>query len=227
MADMMADVIADVITKHQVVRLQELSAALRPLAGGKASTLAKLLQAGYPVPDGFVILPAAFVDEQLAPAAWQQVTTHLHALRKQAADVPVAVRSSALQEDSAQASFAGEFESVLNVTDDQALLAAIAKVYHSAQSARVSAYRAAHGLDAAHQIAVIVQRMVPADLAGVLFTADPITGSYGNMLGNYVHGLGEQLVSGEANADTFTLRRSGRGWPNRRYCADSSESRSR
>ncbi len=198
---------ADAMSTNHVVRLQALPAALRPLAGGKGSTLAQLLQAGYPVPDGFVILPTAFADGELTPTAWQQVETALHALRKQEIHAPVAVRSSALQEDSAQASFAGEFESVLNVTDDQALLAAIAQVYQSAQSARVHAYSTAHGLDTAHQIAIIVQRMVPAELAGVLFTADPVTGSYSHMLGNYVHGLGEQLVSGEANAATFRLQR--------------------
>ncbi len=196
-----------VARRSLVKTFRALTDDLRPLAGGKGSVLAKLFQAGYPVPDGFVILPTAFADEELTPTAWQQVETHLRTLRKHNAAAPVAVRSSALQEDSAQASFAGEFESVLNVIEDGALLAAIEQVYHSAQSARVSAYRAAHGLAVSHQIAVIVQRMVPAELAGVLFTADPVTGSYNSMIGNYVHGLGEQLVSGEANADTFMLHR--------------------
>lgn len=61
-------------------------------------------------------------------------------------------------------------------------------------------------------MAVVIQRMVPSELAGVLFTADPVTGSYTRMVGNYVHGLGEQLVSGEANAETFHL-----SWPKGQY----------
>ena len=58
-----------------------------------------------------------------------------------------------------------------------------------------------------HQMAVVVQRMVPAEMAGVLFTADPITGSYAAMTGNFTFGLGERLVSGEADAHAFTLAR--------------------
>lgn len=178
------------------------------LAGGKGSTLARLLQAGYRVPAGFVILASAFgADGELSQAVRQQITAHLQTLRGDTPDAPVAVRSSALAEDSAQSSFAGEFESVLNVRTDGELWAAIDRVYRSAHSDRVRAYSAAHGLDAVHRIAVVVQRMVPAELAGVLFTADPVSGSYQAMIGNYVHGLGEVLVSGEADAESFALRR--------------------
>ncbi|MEZ4619134.1 MAG: PEP/pyruvate-binding domain-containing protein [Caldilineaceae bacterium] len=178
------------------------------LAGGKGSTLARLLQLGYPVPPGFVILAAAFgAAGELSPDARQQIVAHLQRLRGDTADAPVAVRSSALAEDSAQTSFAGEFESVLNVQTDAEFWAALDRVYRSAQTERVRAYSAAHGVDVAHRIAVVVQHMVPAELAGVLFTADPVSGSYGAMLGNYVHGLGEVLVSGEADAEQFTLTR--------------------
>jgi pyruvate,water dikinase len=178
------------------------------LAGGKGSTLARLLQAGYPVPPGFVIFATAFgADGELSVAVRQQVDTQLQALRQDRPDAPVAVRSSALAEDSAQTSFAGEFESVLNVRTDGEFWAAVDQVYRSAETERVRAYSAAHGVDAAHRIAVVVQRMVPAELAGVLFTADPVSGSYAAMIGNYVHGLGEALVSGEVDAERFTLAR--------------------
>lgn len=178
------------------------------LAGGKGSTLAHLLQAGYQVPAGFVILATAFgAAGELNQEVRQQIAAQLQALRQNAADAPVAVRSSALAEDSAQTSFAGEFESVLNVQTDVEFWAAIDQVYRSAQSERVRVYSAAHGVDVTHRIAVVVQRMVPAELAGVLFTADPVSGSYGAMIGNYVHGLGEALVSGEADAERFTLAR--------------------
>lgn len=179
-----------------------------PQAGGKGSTLARLFQSGYRVPAGFVILATAFgADGELMPEVRQQIATHLQTLRGDIPDAPVAVRSSALAEDSAQTSFAGEFESVLNVHTDAEFWGAIDQVYRSAQTERVRAYSAAHGVDAAHRIAVVVQRMVPAVLAGVLFTADPVSGSYGAMIGNYVHGLGEALVSGEADAERFTLSR--------------------
>lgn len=178
------------------------------LAGGKGTTLARLLQLGYRVPAGFVILASAFgVDGELSPDVRQQILAQLQTLRGDAADAPVAVRSSALAEDSAQTSFAGEFESVLNVCTDAEFWTAVDQVYRSAQSERVRAYSSAHGVDVAHRIAVVVQCMVQAELAGVLFTADPVSGSYGAMMGNYVHGLGEALVSGEADAEGFTLSR--------------------
>jgi pyruvate,water dikinase len=73
----------------------------------------------------------------------------------------------------------------------------------------VQSYSRAQDIDTAHQIAVVVQQMIQADIAGVLFTIDPVTGSHTKMTGNYVHGLGERLVSGEVNPHTFTLTRPG------------------
>jgi len=72
---------------------------------------------------------------------------------------------------------------------------------------RVKVYSAVQGIEQSHRIAVVVQRMVQSEISGVLFTADPITGSRTSMTGNFVHGLGEQLVSGEANAHSFQLIR--------------------
>jgi pyruvate,water dikinase len=179
-----------------------------PLAGGKGSTLAHLFQMGYRVPPGFVILASAFDEHgKFGPDVRQQIEKQLQQLRAEKPEAPVTVRSSALAEDSAQSSFAGEFESVLNVRTDAEFWAAIERVYRSAQSERVRAYSAAHGVNATHGIAVVVQQMVPAEIAGVLFTADPVSGSYQAMVGNYIHGLGEALVSGEADAERFTLAR--------------------
>ena len=89
-----------------------------PLAGGKGRTLAMLYCAGYRVPDGFIILPAAFAGDELTDEAWAQVQAHLAHLRRGSKQTSFAVRSSALSEDSAQMSFAGEFETVLNVQAD-------------------------------------------------------------------------------------------------------------
>ena len=176
------------------------------MAGGKARVLARLTQAGYDVPPGFVITSRAFADEALREDAWQEVRRRAAALQG-----PFAVRSSALSEDSATASFAGEFETVLGVSGEEALHEAIHTVYASRHGARAAAYAKAQGLggaearDEGQAMSVIVQRVVPAALAGVLFTADPLSGSRARMTGNFVRGLGEKLVSGEVDGERFTL----------------------
>src|SRR5690606_29958166 len=86
-------------------------------------------------------------------------------------------------------------------------LRAIHTVAASAHSERVRAYTLVQGISEAHRVAVVIQRMVHPEISGVLFTVNPVTGSYKEMTGNYVHGLGEQLVSGEANAKEFSLSR--------------------
>ena len=104
----------------------KLTASEQHSAGGKGGTLARLAQAGYPVPEGFVVLPAAFDGDDLTVAGWQQVKAQLASLRRGENGQPAfAVRSSALSEDSAQASFAGEFETVLDVRTDELVREAI------------------------------------------------------------------------------------------------------
>lgn len=187
---------------------KKLAKEQEPFAGGKGRTLARLYQAGYRVPDGFIILPAAFVGDELTREAWAQVQTLLARMRRDAKDGSFAVRSSALSEDSAQASFAGEFETVLDVRTDEDIRQAIHTVRRSRHNTRVQAYSRAQGLDETeHEIAIVVQRLIQADFSGVLFTADPVTGNLMQMTGNFVHGLGEKLVSGQANPQTFTLDR--------------------
>jgi len=190
-----------------VKSFKDLTPELQTFAGGKGGMLARMYQEGYPVPEGFVILPSAFQGEKLHGKAWGEILFFLNAIRKNNEAALFAVRSSALSEDSAQASFAGEFETVLNVGTDKEIQEAIYKVFRSRESERVRAYSSVQGIDQSHQIAVVIQLMVPSKISGVLFTADPITGSFAKMIGNYVHGLGEQLVSGEANAYNFKLSR--------------------
>ena len=192
---------------NNVKRFNELTTELQVFAGGKGSMLARMYQDGYPVPDGFVILPDAFKGEVLSDEAWDKVIIHLNDIRKSYEDALFAVRSSALSEDSAQASFAGEFESVLSVKDDKDIMQAIYTVFRSRESERVKAYSTVQGMNQTHQIAVVIQLMVQSEISGILFTADPITGSYESMIGNYVYGLGEQLVAGESNALDFKLIR--------------------
>jgi len=185
----------------------ELTVEQQSLAGGKGGTLAKLYRAGYPVPDGFVILPTAFDGDDLKPEAWMQVQAHLDRVRKRDRRVAFAVRSSALSEDSAQASFAGEFETVLDVHSGEMIREAIHTVRRSRHAERVRAYSETHGMDILHDMAVVVQRLVRADISGVLFTADPVSGSHNEMMGNFVYGLGDELVSGEVEPYIFTFGR--------------------
>ncbi|MFQ5812322.1 MAG: PEP/pyruvate-binding domain-containing protein [Anaerolineae bacterium] len=204
---------------------RELTLEQQSLAGGKGGTLTRLYQTGYPVPDGFVILPTAFAPstssghrgDEMLPEAWAQVQAHLKRMRKADSGAAFAVRSSALSEDSAQASFAGEFETVLDVRTDDEIRDAIRTVRRSRRSERVQAYSEAKGLDTAHEIAVVVQRLVRADVSGVLFTADPVTGRRTEMTGNFVRGLGDQLVSGEITGQAFTLKRGKGIWPRTEY----------
>jgi phosphohistidine swiveling domain-containing protein len=179
-----------------------------PCAGGKGRTLARLRRAGYPVPDGFIVLPAAFAGDDLTGEAWAQVQAHLARMRRDDRQGSFAVRSSALGEDAAQASFAGVFETVLDVRTDEQIQQAIHTVRRSRHSARAQAYSQAQGIEeAVHEMAIVVQRLIRADFSGVLFTADPVTGNLMQMAGNFVPGLGDKLVSGQANPQTFTLAR--------------------
>lgn len=185
----------------------ELTPALASLAGGKGSALARLYQAGYPVPSGFVVLTSAFAGDALRPEAWPMVSAALARLRGGRPERSFAVRSSALGEDSARASFAGEFETVLDVRDDEAVRRAMTVVRASRHAGRVAAYSRAQGLEGTQDVAVVIQLLVAADFSGVLFTADPVTGSRAAVVGNYVRGLGDKLVAGEATAPAFTLQR--------------------
>lgn len=191
-----------------VKSFQELTPELYELAGGKGAMLSRMYQDGYPVPPGLVVLPSAFMDgEKLKDEAWNEIKAQINGIRKAHKRAEFAVRSSALSEDSSQASFAGEFETVLNLKADEEISSAIDTVAASANSERVQAYTKAQNVSGKHQVAVVIQLMVKPHLSGVLFTVNPVSGSPGEMTGNYVHGLGEQLVSGEANAQDFSFFR--------------------
>ncbi|MBI5365620.1 MAG: phosphoenolpyruvate synthase [Planctomycetes bacterium] len=122
----------------------------------------------------------------------------------------VAVRSSVVGEDAADASFAGQMDTFLFVPDDAAVLAALKNCWASAFSERALAYRAAKGLDpAAVSAAVVVQEMVEGDRSGVLFTANPTNGARDQVVLSAVLGLGEGLVSGLLAADSAVVARNG------------------
>jgi phosphohistidine swiveling domain-containing protein len=181
----------------------------RALLGTKAASLARLAGAGFPVPPGVVVTAAA------ATADWDQAYGRLHAVAAELGGGQgrrFAVRSSASAEDLAGASFAGQYETVLDVGLDK-LPDAVRRVVDSAASARVAAYRHAHPQAAPADpsgsgagMAVLVQVMVPADAAGVAFTANPLTGDRDEVVITAVRGLGERLVAGQATGDQWTVR---------------------
>src|ERR1700730_10055593 len=187
-----------------VIPLTEIRPADRPRVGTKAANLAALLQAGFPVPDGFVVCTRAFRGgaTELSSALQTQFEAALSAL----GDCEVAVRSSGVAEDLSDASFAGQYESVLGVRGREAVTRAVRRCLESTTSPRTTVYRAAHGQQAPAAMAVLVQKMVAADAAGVAFTANPVTGDRGETLVSAVRGLGDRLVSGQASPDEWWVR---------------------
>jgi pyruvate,water dikinase len=121
----------------------------------------------------------------------------------------VAVRSSATAEDTASTSFAGMNETYTNVQGGEELLARIVDCWASLWSPRVVAYRATHGLAEEPAIAVVVQLMVDSDASGVMFTADPATGDRGTIVIEAAFGLGEVVVGGQVEPDTYVLSKEG------------------
>lgn len=168
--------------------------------GGKAWNLARLVAAGSPVPPFFVIT-ADVAGSALTPALEALLASALRSL----GGGPVAVRSSAVGEDGAAASFAGQFETVLGVAPAVAdVWDAVRHVWASADSEHARRYLRERG-QAAARMAVVVQRMVEPEAAGVAFTADPVTGDRGTAVVSAVYGLGEGLVSGALDADVYRV----------------------
>jgi pyruvate,water dikinase len=196
--------------------------ATRRELGGKAAALSALAQFDLPIPAWFVVSPQAFCDSvPLSLDAFAQnntkitfhlsdaVTAAVHAALQQLCPngEALAVRSSAIDEDGAQHSYAGQFESFLFVPPD-AVADRIVAVWQSGFSERVLAYRREHGIGGALQPpAVLVQRMVDADAAGVAFSADPVSGKRSVAVVAAVAGIGDSLVAGECDADTYHIDR--------------------
>ncbi len=140
------------------------------------------------------------------PTVRDEVLSSYHRL---GAEVPVAVRSSATAEDATGTSFAGMHETFTNVIGDNAVIERLVDCWVSLYSSRVIAYRAAQGLSEEPALAVVVQRLVDADRAGVLFTADPSTGDRSRIVVEGAFGLGEVVVSGQVEPDTYVLAKEG------------------
>jgi rifampicin phosphotransferase len=190
-----------------VVSLIDLSGRQLATAGGKARGLAQLAQAGFPVPDGFVILPNAFDGEKLTAVAWAQVQARLNAWRHHQPDITFAVRSSGHDEDSAQAAFAGQFTTLLNLATDEAVQAAIHTVYASRQNDQATVYRQDRQLNENQAMTVLVQPLIVADCAGVCFSVDPVRQLRELIVVNAAWSLGAGVMDGTITADTAWVYR--------------------
>lgn len=174
--------------------------------GGKAVELGAALRAGLPVPTGFA-LSVALVDavasgDAGARARVERTFEHL-------GGDPVAARSSAVGEDGATASFAGQHATKLNVVSARDLVEAVLQVRASGHTESALAYRARSGIPGAPKIAVVVQRLVRAELAGVVFTRCPTTGRDERVV-EAARGLGEAVVAGLINPERVRFARDGK-----------------
>ncbi len=193
--------------------------------GGKARSLARLVRGGFPVPPGFCLTTVAY-DAALRANGLAGAARSPAALRARIAEAPMpsdvagaicaayrrlgrgacAVRSSAVAEDQPGLSFAGQHETILNVIGEEAVLDAVRHCWASLWTERAVAYRARQGLGpASARMAVVVQRLVPAEAAGVMFTVDPITGDRHRVVIEAGWGLGEVLVAGRVTPDRYVV----------------------
>jgi len=188
------------------------------LVGGKGANLCHLA-AAYRVPPAFCLTASAFEQWRLQGA--DDATTfpqdlygplaaaYLRLGELCATDQPrVAVRSSAVDEDGQTVSFAGQHSTYLNVTGVAAVAQAVQHCWASAHAAHVLTYRRRQGLATAEiRMAVLVQQMIFADVAAVVFSVNPVTGNQAELVINASWGLGESLVSGAVTPDTWRVRK--------------------
>src|SRR3990172_4771441 len=227
-----------------VLPLADQNAALETV-GGKGASLARLANAGLPVPCGFHVTTAAYKQfvvmnnlqpaileilkkaDPAQPSTLEAASSAIHDLFRQA-EMPreiaeaiadayraldggatvVAVRSSATAEDLPDLSFAGQQETFLNICGQEAVLQAVQKCWASLWTARAIGYRLQHHIDQdVVSLAVVVQRLVPAEAAGILFTANPINGQRDQAMITATWGLGEAIVGGMVTPDTLIVEK--------------------
>jgi pyruvate,water dikinase len=234
-----------------ILWLEEITQDDREAVGGKGANLGEMTRAGYPVPPGFCITTATYLDfirrndleeiiaslaalaregdeaalgreaarlraliagAELARSVRQEImAAYTQLLEVGASEGQVAVRSSATAEDLASASFAGQQETYLYVSGAKDLLAAVKSCWTSLWAPRAISYRRRFGADReAVAMAVVVQDMIPCDVAGVAFSADPLTGQ-DRVIIEANWGLGESVVRGEVEADRYVVERTAAG----------------
>jgi pyruvate,water dikinase len=176
--------------------------------GGKGLSLGLMSRAGLPVPPGFCLTCNAYRAAGDQPQLTETMRTELLEAYRQIGSCAVAVRSSATSEDGTETSFAGQQETVLGVQGEQPLVDAVHRCWQSLHTERARAYRQKQALaDDAVAMAVVVQRLVPAEVSGVLFTRDPLDATGQQMLIEAAWGLGESVVSGRVVPDRYHVSR--------------------
>ncbi len=224
-----------------VLFFEEIDYAQLPRVGGKGANLGELTRAGLPVPPGFCVTTAAYMQiaasadltallTELASEAGQARYTELATtIRERLLNVPfpseladavraaylslgnglpipVAVRSSATAEDLPFASFAGQQDTYLNIVGEDALLDAVRRCWASLWTERAVSYRMNNHIDPRGvSLSVVIQQMIDVAVAGVLFTANPLTGRRRQAVIDASPGLGEAVVSGAVNPDHFVV----------------------
>lgn len=172
--------------------------------GGKGASLGEMFNAGIPVPPGFVVTAETFkqfVNAEFPVDVEEEILKTFDELGANR----VAVRSSAIAEDSKTASWAGQLESYLNVTKD-GLIDKIRECWNSIKSERALAYAGQQGVNEEDLVvAVVVQKMVESEASGVMFTLNPITHETNELMIEAGFGLGEMLVQGMITPDNFIL----------------------
>jgi len=211
----------DLVLTFDDPRCQDVS-----LTGGKGASLAVMTAENLPVPPGFVVTAEAFraaVDEgrlrelsrnkdmagARALVAAARPPVELIAEHYAKLSGRVAVRSSACAEDSANASYAGQQETFLNVEDFDGVIEMIVECWLSFFADRAVFYREEKGSLEDVAMAVVVQQMVDSKKSGVLFTVDPVHGRKDRMVVEAALGLGENVVNGEMTPDNYTLSQAG------------------
>jgi pyruvate,water dikinase len=184
--------------------------------GGKVANLSRLaalerVPAGFCLPTTVYTNWTAAPDDRMILDAVEATITNAYnnmAARAYKAAPSVAVRSSAVNEDGQDSSFAGLFETYLNIVGSQAIHKAVQHCWASAQAARVDTYRAHQGQAATPvQLAVLIQELVAADVSAVIFSANPVTGSRDEVVINASWGLGESIVGGTVTPDTIVVQK--------------------
>jgi len=190
------------------------------MVGGKGSSLARMVNAGLPVPAGFLVTTDAywhFVTENNLQAGIKKALRSVDSTDPAALELASRTitklfvdgtipRSSATAEDLPEASFAGQQETFLNIRGAEAVLEATRKCWASLWTARAIGYRARQNIPPERvALAVVIQLLVAADAAGILFTANPLNGRRDQMLVNASWGLGEAVVGGQVTPDTITI----------------------
>ena len=184
--------------------------------GGKVANLARFA-ADYRVPLGFCLTTAAFQQwaaqteggvDRFPPDLMVEFLEAYDELSRRCDQqlAPVAVRSSAVDEDGRFASFAGQYETFLNLVGGTAVTDAILRCWQSSLAERVTEYRRRYGLRLdGVGLAVLVQQLVAADSSAVIFSANPVTHNRDEVVVNASWGLGESIVGGTVNPDTYTI----------------------